>query len=191
MKPCKINKIESPEVTLKSLLEMGASVPRTYKIKGSAYTGTVKENLRIKSDIASPNIHGVDVVLKDGKGRDRYIMEEIEISNPLEILCRLREAMAKKELTKECLTELLDYLVLNYNQHLESQMAQYDWCIEFEDNDFRYHSSQFNELGSTSGKHWDLLREEKEKPKKKEKEYLSGWRDLYDEYRFLSKSSTE
>ena len=191
MNVTKIDKIKSPEVTLKSLLEMGASVPRTFKLKGSNHKCIVKENLRIRSDITSPNLHGVDVVLKDGKGQDRYLMEEVEISNPLEILCRLRVAMTKKELTKECLIELLDYMVLNYNQYLESQMAQYDWCIEFEDHDFRYHSSQFNELGSTSGKHWNLLREEQEKPKRKDKESLSGWRDLYDQYGFLDKPSKE
>ena len=105
----KINTLNIKNTKLGDLLSAGASTP-------------IKENSMFKVLVeVGGNMETVAAIIKsDSNDSDYEINSQLDLLDPLSVLAVMRAALSKEDINRECLVDLLDFLMLkNFAQNVD------------------------------------------------------------------------
>jgi hypothetical protein len=105
----KINTLNIENTKLGDLLSAGASTP-------------IKENSMFKVLVeVGGNMETVAAIIKsDSNDSDYEINSQLDLLDPLSVLAVMRAALSKEDINRECLVDLLDFLMLkNFAQNVD------------------------------------------------------------------------
>lgn len=180
-----MNESENESISLKSIIEMGASVSKN-RHKYSASSDDFEE----WDEVSEPNNQ---FLFKCKKTLQTKAMQFSTCETPLEILYHLRGAMNEESLSKKTLRDFFDFLILNYDRYLQEIITEV-----YETNSSPYFDDdasetiyelkqQFTYLGPTSSDHWEFLKSEIKDIIPKAMGDKSNWRNSYLDYPSMNK----
>lgn len=176
---------ENESISLKSIIEMGASVSKNHH-KYSASSDDFEE---WGEDSDQNNLF----LFKCKKTLQTKALQFSTCGTPLEILYHLRGAMNEESLSKKTLIDFFDFLILNYDRYLQGIITEVYMLgsSTIDDDDIpgiiRDLEQQFDYLGPTSSDHWEFLKSEIADLIPKAKGDKSSWRDSYLDYPSMNK----